>query len=114
MIILLGLAWMISPDERVGSRFAQIQRDRIDRAGCIGNFRITLFAQDLIKGGIDRKNAMSVFAQKLQSLVGVTIRLRRREWYSSLLNRKPESEKLSSSAPAMRIDSGCCVSTILL
>ena len=64
-------------DERIRSRFAEIKRHGIDRAGRVRNIRITLFAQDFIEGGIDRQRSMPVFEQHLQGLVSVTIRLRR-------------------------------------
>src|SRR5205814_4669416 len=47
-------------DERVRTRFAEVERDRVDRFGGVGNFLVTFFAQDLGEGGIDRDWPMPV------------------------------------------------------
>ena len=66
---------MISSMSGFDRRFAEIKRHGVDRAGRIRNFRITLFAQDLIEGGIDRESAVPVFVQQLQGFIRVAVGL---------------------------------------
>ena len=64
-------------DQRSRAGFVEINRNRVDRLRRRGNGRKTLFAEDFVQGGINRQNAVSVFAQHFQRFAAVTIRLRR-------------------------------------